>query len=99
MRREHQSRQFASNDEFYAFVDTIAERLRTCRFTSDAERLHTLIHKVAWTTSTELFGELRIALQQTQEQCTLPDETLAADVTLAIDTLEHALSVRRTSHV
>jgi len=91
------NRQFASNDEFYTFVDRIAERLRLHGFTSDAERLHTLIHKVAWTTSTELFGELRIALRQTQEEGTLRDKALAYDISLAIDTLDHALSVRTSS--
>ena len=50
-------RQFGSNADFYEFVDTIAERLRHNGCVADAERLHMLIHKVAWTTSTELFGD------------------------------------------
>jgi hypothetical protein len=99
MQHERRDRHFANNDEFYAFIDDIAERLRARQLNSDAERLHTLVRKVAWTTSTELFGELRIALRQTREQSALLDEALATDVALAIDTLDKALSVRTQSHV
>jgi hypothetical protein len=90
-------RQFFSNVDFYNFVDTIAERLRHCHRITDAERLHTLIHKVAWTTSTELFGELRIALRKTQETEDLADFGLASDITAAVETLDHALSSKGRS--
>lgn len=95
MQRQHQ---FASNDEFYAFIDAITERLRKAGFAPDAERLHTLIHKVAWTTSTELFGELRIALRQTREDRMSMDDSLASDIALAVHTLDQALSGRSSSH-
>jgi len=85
-------RQFASNADFYDFVDTIAERLRRYHRFADAERLHTLIHKVVWTTSTELFGGLRLALRNTQETDNLSDSDLASDVTAAVEALDYALS-------
>ena len=64
---------------------------------SVAERLHTLIHKVAWTTSTELFGELRIALRKIQETEDRADLDLGSDITAAIQTLDYALSPRGRS--
>jgi len=90
-------RQFASNADFYDFVDSVAERLRRCHRIADAERLHMLIHKVAWTTSTELFGELRIALRKTQETDNLADSDLASDITVAVEALDYALSPRGRS--
>jgi hypothetical protein len=76
--------EFASNNEFYAFVDTITEKLRSGGFVSDAERLHELVHKIAWTTSTELFGELRIVLKKIRkERAGLPSD-LSADIRHAI---------------
>jgi len=62
-----------------------------------AERLHTLIHKVAWTTSTELFGELRIALQQMHGKNKPADADLASDIAAAIQILRSALSYRAGS--
>jgi hypothetical protein len=90
-------REFTSNAEFYEFVDTIAGRLRRCDRFADAERLHALIHKVAWTTSTELFGELRIALQQMQDKNKPADADLASDIADAIQLLASALSYRGCS--
>jgi hypothetical protein len=89
--------QFASNVDFYDFVDTIAERLRRYHRFADAERLHTLIHKVVWTTSTELFGELRVALRNTQEADNLSDPDLASDMIAAVEALDYALSPRGRS--
>ena len=90
-------RKFTSNAELYEFIDTIAERLRRRDRFADAARLHTLIHKVAWTTSTELFGELRITLQQMQGKNKPADADLASDIAAAIQILSSALSYRAGS--
>lgn len=55
--------QFKSNQEFYDHIDALCLQLREAGFMNEANQLWTLIHKVAWTTSTELFGELRNAFR------------------------------------
>ena len=42
----------------YEPFERLMVSLRADGFTKDAERLHFLIHKVAWTTGSELLGEL-----------------------------------------
>ena len=81
---------FANNDEFYAFIDVITEKLRKNGATQDADRLHELIHKIAWTTSTELLGEIRIALKKIRnERAGLPS-ALSSDIRYAIRTINKA---------
>jgi hypothetical protein len=81
----------SSNDQFYAFIDAIAEKLRSHGFTSDADRLHTLVHEMAWTTSTEVFGELRSVLKDIRSHRADFDPNLSADIQLAIKTINKAL--------
>ena len=80
-----------SNDQFYAFIDAITEKLRGRGFTSDADRLHALVHKTAWTTSTEVFGELRSALKEIPSHRPDFDSNLSADIQFAIKTINKAL--------
>jgi hypothetical protein len=94
-----EKRSFANNTEFYAFIDTIAQRLRGTDRPDVAERLHTLIHKVAWTTSSELFGELRIALRDIREDHQALDHALLSDITFAIDTVGEAFASSARSSV
>jgi hypothetical protein len=50
---------YSSNQDFYNHIDSIVELLRTTSLSKSAEKIHFLLHKVAWTTTSELFGELR----------------------------------------
>ena len=50
--------EFATNEELYAFVDALGGRLRGGELALYGERLHFLLHKVSWTTSSELLAEL-----------------------------------------
>jgi hypothetical protein len=52
----------ASADEFPAVIDAIRDELRTNGFDGEADQLHELVHRMAWTTSNEFYGELRRAL-------------------------------------
>jgi hypothetical protein len=54
----------ARPDEFPAVVDAIRDRLRTHGFDREADRLHELVHQMVWTTSNELYGELRLAMSR-----------------------------------
>ena len=53
---------FSSNAEFYAFVDQVAGRLRAEGLADSGDRLHALLHQTAWTTSSELIGEVGKAI-------------------------------------
>lgn len=50
---------YSSNQDFYDHIDEIVDLLRTTSLSNSAEKIHYLLHKVAWTTTSELFGELR----------------------------------------
>lgn len=66
---------FAGSGEFPAVVDAISDKLRGVGFVEEAGRLDALVHEMAWTTSSELFGELLLALKQIRsERSDLPSE-------------------------
>ena len=54
----------ATSDEFPAVIDAFRDKLRSHGFSGEADRLHKLVHEMAWTTSSELYGELRLALDK-----------------------------------
>ena len=51
-------------DEFYAVVDELIEMLRSGGFKAEARVLHDLLHETAWTTGTELIGEIGLTLAE-----------------------------------
>jgi hypothetical protein len=53
---------FASNEAFYRYLDTFVEKLAKAGHHGIAIRIDDLLHHTAWTTSSELFGELRASL-------------------------------------
>ncbi len=68
-------------DDFYAFNNLVGERLAAAGVSQDEQRLHYLVHTVAWTTGSELLGELGLELKRIQD---LPDSHLPADLSAAI---------------
>jgi hypothetical protein len=52
-----------SLDEFYSAVDNLIERLKSVGNIEEANKLDSLMHQTAWTTSSELLGELMLALK------------------------------------
>jgi hypothetical protein len=50
---------YASVQDFYNDVDKLIESLRAVGHVQYAENLQDLLHKTAWTTASELLGELR----------------------------------------
>ena len=60
-------KQFAGVQEFYAFIDAFAERLTNQGLEDHARKLHFLMHKVAWTTWSELLGEIAAELQRIED--------------------------------
>ncbi len=71
--------QFSGTDEFYGFIDLLGQRLTTEGLAEHASKLHTLVHEVAWTTGSELLGELGLELKRIQElhEPHLPSDLLA----------------------
>lgn len=57
-------RSYKSNQDFYDHIDEVVVSLRSAGHTIVADQIHSLIHEVAWTSSSELFGELRDRFQQ-----------------------------------
>jgi hypothetical protein len=55
-------------DEFYAAVDELIEMMRSGGFKAEARALHDLLHETAWTTGSELVGELGLALAEMKEE-------------------------------
>jgi len=53
---------FRSNNDFYDYLDSTVIEMLQAGLNKEAERLDFLLHKVAWTTSTELFGELGLSI-------------------------------------
>ena len=54
---------FKTLNEFYPAVDALIERLVAEQHDSEAKRLRSLIHETAWTTGSELLGELMLAFK------------------------------------
>ena len=55
---------FKALDEFYKAVDALNERLAAEQHDDEARRLHSLMHEIAWTTGSELLGELMLAFKK-----------------------------------
>lgn len=51
-------------NEFYKSINEIIQILKKSDFRDDASKLNLLLNETAWTTSSELIGELMLALQK-----------------------------------
>ncbi len=56
--------QLAGPEQFPAVIDALGEQLRSAGFVVEADRFHYLVHEFVATTSTELYGELHLALKK-----------------------------------
>jgi hypothetical protein len=55
---------FKTLDAFYQAIDSLIQVLIAEHHPDEDQRLHTLLHQTAWTTSSELLGELMLALNE-----------------------------------
>jgi hypothetical protein len=84
----------ASSDEFPAVIDAIKDKLKSRGFIGEADRLHTLVHQMAWTTSSELYGELSLALKKIRnERRDLPSD-IASEIHRVIKSIDHICRCR-----
>jgi hypothetical protein len=80
-------RKLARPDEFPAVIDAIRDKLRSHGFTGEADRLQEILQGV-WTTSNELYGELRLALTKIRkERRDLPSD-IAAEIRRIIKSID-----------
>ena len=79
---------FASNAEFYGFIDSIRDKLKSSGFAEDAARLHELVHEMVWTTSSELFGELWLTLKKIRKERAGLASDLSSDIRYAIRSIK-----------
>jgi hypothetical protein len=78
----------AGPEEFPAIIDSLGDKLRSRKFQAEADRLHYLVHDMVCTTSSELYGELSIALRQIQRE----RSNLPVDITAEIRRLMKSIS-------
>jgi len=84
----------ASSDEFPAIIDAIRDKLKSRGFIREADRLDTLVHQMAWTTSSELYGELSLALKKIRnERRDLPSD-IASEIERIIKSIDHICHCR-----
>jgi len=57
-------RSYESNQQFYDHIDEVVVLLRNEGYIGIADQVDYLLHSVAWTTTSELFGELRNRFEQ-----------------------------------
>ena len=58
----------ASKNVSYECFDELAASLRNDGLSDEADRLHVLLHEVAWTTGSELLGELGQELKRIEQE-------------------------------
>ena len=86
-------KQFKSNQDFYNYIDELCVRLKWLGFNGIATKLHQLIHETAWTTSSELLGEMRIALREfrAENEANL-NTALDSDIDMCLKTINSAFN-------
>jgi hypothetical protein len=50
-------------EDYYKAIDNLIEKLNAAGFMDEAGKINSLMHETAWTTGSELIGELSIALR------------------------------------
>jgi hypothetical protein len=80
---------FNSNQELYAYIDSLIERLKELSLVAPAQELHTILHESARTTASEPLGEIKLALLRikTQHRGELPRE-LESDISSCGEVIE-----------
>lgn len=82
---------FTSNQEFYAYLDVLSSNLGETGFSDASVELRAVLHQTSWTTSSEVFGEIKASLLKVKAEHgrRLPP-CLLEDINLCIKTIEDA---------
>ena len=60
---------FKSLDEFYLAIDNLIQGLKSLGNIENTNKLHSLMHQTAWTTSSELLGDLTSDIAKEIGEC------------------------------
>lgn len=83
-------RTYESNQQFYDHIDEVVTALKSEGQAEIANQIEFLLHKVAWTTTSELFGELRDRFEQALKSPTPLPSTVKAELNGFIATINQA---------
>lgn len=83
---------YSSNQEFYDHIDQVVGALHATGHSSLAGQIHFLLHKVSWTTSSELFDELRDRFEKLLNSSTPLSSSIEADIRNFIITIDQGLA-------
>ena len=78
----------AASEEFPSVIDALRDKLRSHGVSGEADRLHQLVHEMAWTTSSELYGELRVALDKIRKESRSLPPGIAAEIRRLIKSID-----------
>jgi hypothetical protein len=84
--------QYESNQQFYNHIDKVVASLRLTGQIDIANQIHHLLHKVTWTSSSELFGELRERFEKVLKSPTPLPKHVEDDINGFITIINQALS-------
>jgi hypothetical protein len=83
-------RTYGSNQQFYDHIDEVVAVLKSAGQVEIANQIDFLLHKVAWTTTSELFGELRDRFEQALKSPTPLPSTIEIELKGFIATIDQA---------
>jgi hypothetical protein len=85
---ERLRQRLAASEEFPTIIDAVRDKLRSHGFSGEADRLHKLVHEMAWTTSSELYGELRLALDKIRKEARNLPSDIATEIRRLIKSID-----------
>ncbi len=83
-------RNYDSNQQLYDHIDQTIASLKNEGHIKLANQIHNLLHEVAWTTSSELFGGLRVLFEQALNSPTPLPSSIASDLQGFVATINQA---------
>ena len=81
---------YESHQQFYDHIDEVVASLRSAGQVDIANQIDYLLHQVAWTTTSELFGELRERFEAALKSPTPLPSAIAVDLKEFITSINQA---------
>jgi len=78
----------AQPEEFPAVIDALTDKLRSAGFVIEADQLHYFMHEFVATVSTEIYGELKLALKRLDHEHRALPRDVATEVHRLIKSID-----------
>ena len=78
----------AKPEEFPDVIDALAKKLRSAHFVVEADRFHYLVHEFPATTSSEIYGELSLALKTLDHEHRALPHDIAVEIRRLIKSID-----------